>query len=95
VQVSFENLLAVSVLAFAAPLLVTVSGRLRIRFAVLEIVLGIVVGPAGLGWVHVEMRLITQAAAAALVAAGFDAPSSVVTLGPDVVAMPPPVPVGS
>ena len=49
-----ENLLAVSVLAFAAPLVAVLSGRLRIPAVVLEIVLGIVAGPSVLGWVHVD-----------------------------------------
>jgi Kef-type K+ transport system membrane component KefB len=52
--VQLENLLAVSALAFVAPLVAVLSGRLRIPAVVLEIVLGIVAGPSVLGCVHVD-----------------------------------------
>jgi Kef-type K+ transport system membrane component KefB len=53
--VSFGNLLAVSAIAFAAPLLVALVPRARLPAVVLEIVAGIVIGPAVLGWVHVDL----------------------------------------
>ena len=54
-DVSFGNLLVVAAIAVAAPLLVGLSPRVRIPAVVLEIVAGIVVGPAGLGWVEVDL----------------------------------------
>ena len=53
--VSFANLLAVAAIAFAAPLLLGLLPRLRLPGVVVEIVAGIVVGPAVLGWVRVDL----------------------------------------
>jgi Kef-type K+ transport system membrane component KefB len=52
---SFSSLLAVAAIALAAPLLVSLAPRLRMPAVVLEIVLGIIVGPSGFGWVHVDV----------------------------------------
>ncbi len=52
---SFGNLLVVAVIAVSAPLLVGLVPQLRVPAVVLEIVAGIVVGPAGLGWVEVDL----------------------------------------
>ena len=52
---SFTSFLAVAGIALAAPLLVSAAPRLRLPAVVLEIVLGIVVGPSGLGWVDVDI----------------------------------------
>jgi Kef-type K+ transport system membrane component KefB len=51
---SFENLLIVMVVAFAAPFLLGLFPRLLLPSVVLEIVAGIVVGPSVLGWVEVD-----------------------------------------
>ena len=51
-DVGFVNLLAVSAVAFGAPLMVGLWPRLRVPAVVLEIVIGIAIGPAGLGWVQ-------------------------------------------
>jgi Kef-type K+ transport system membrane component KefB len=51
---SFENLLIVCVIAFAAPFLLGLFPRVRLPSVVLEIVAGIVVGPSVLGWVDVD-----------------------------------------
>lgn len=51
----FVNLLIVLVIAVAAPLALGFVPRLRVPAVVLEIVLGIVVGPSGLGWVDVDL----------------------------------------
>jgi Kef-type K+ transport system membrane component KefB len=48
-------LLAVTAIALAAPLLVALAPKLRMPAVVLEIVIGIVVGPSGLGWVRVDV----------------------------------------
>ena len=50
----FTNLLIVVAVGFAAPLLLGLFPRVRLPSVVLEIVAGIVVGPAVLGWVHVD-----------------------------------------
>jgi Kef-type K+ transport system membrane component KefB len=51
---SFSGLAIVAAVAFAAPLALGVLPGLRLPAVVLEIVLGILVGPAVLGWVHVD-----------------------------------------
>jgi Kef-type K+ transport system membrane component KefB len=53
-EVSFENLLIVVAAGFAAPLALGLVPRLRLPAVVLEIVIGIVIGPAVLGWVEVD-----------------------------------------
>ncbi len=54
-EVHFTNLLIVVAVAFAAPLALRFFPRLRLPAIVLEIVLGIVIGPSGLGWVEVDL----------------------------------------
>ena len=53
-ELHFTNLLIVVAVGFAAPLVLGFVPRLRLPSVVLEIVAGIVVGPAVLGWVHVD-----------------------------------------
>ena len=54
-DVSFDNLLIVSLIAVLAPLLLGSAPRLRVPAIVLEIVAGVVVGPSVLGWVEVDL----------------------------------------
>src|SRR5574339_425847 len=54
-DVSFDNLLVVSVVAALAPLLLGFTPGLRIPAIVLEIVAGVVLGPSVLGWVEVDL----------------------------------------
>jgi Kef-type K+ transport system membrane component KefB len=54
-EVHFTNLLIVVAVAFAAPLALGFFPRLRLPAIVLEILLGIVIGPSGLGWVQVDL----------------------------------------
>jgi Kef-type K+ transport system membrane component KefB len=54
-DVSFTNLLIISVVAVLAPLLLGLLPRLRVPAVVLEIVAGIVLGPSLLGWVRVDL----------------------------------------
>ena len=54
-DVDFTNLLAVTVIALLAPLVLGVAPALRVPAVVLEIIAGIVVGPQGLGWVEVDV----------------------------------------
>src|SRR6266516_4743586 len=51
---SFSGLAVVAAVAFVAPLALGLVPALWLPAVVLEIVLGIVVGPAVLGWVHVD-----------------------------------------
>jgi Kef-type K+ transport system membrane component KefB len=53
--VDFTNLLIVVAAGLAAPLVLGFFPRLRLPAIVLEIVLGIVIGPSGLGWVKPDM----------------------------------------
>jgi Kef-type K+ transport system membrane component KefB len=53
--VHFTNLLIVTVVAMAAPLALGFFPRLRLPAIVLEIVLGIIIGPSGLGWVKADL----------------------------------------
>ena len=53
-ELEFTNLLIVVAVAFLAPLALGLAPGLRLPAVVLEIVLGIVVGPSGLGWVEVD-----------------------------------------
>ncbi|RYU09826.1 cation:proton antiporter [Nocardioides iriomotensis] len=54
-DVSFDNLVIVSLIAVLAPLLLGFTPGLRIPAIVLEIVGGVVVGPSMLGWVEVDL----------------------------------------
>jgi Kef-type K+ transport system membrane component KefB len=51
---SLDNLLVVMAVAFAAPLVLGLFPRLQLPSVVLEIVAGIVIGPAVLAWVEVD-----------------------------------------
>lgn len=53
-DIEFFNLLIVIVVAFLAPLVVNALPVLRVPSPVLEIVVGIVIGPSVLGWVAVD-----------------------------------------
>ena len=54
-DVTFDNLLVVSVVAVLAPLLLGFAPRLRLPSPVLEIAAGVALGPGGLGWVHADL----------------------------------------
>ena len=56
-DVEFTNLLAVTVIALLAPLLLGLAPALRAPAVVLEIIAGVVVGPQGLGWVEVDVPI--------------------------------------
>jgi Kef-type K+ transport system membrane component KefB len=51
-QLSFDSLLVVVAIAFAAPFVLGLFPAVRLPSPVLEIVAGIIVGPAVLGWAH-------------------------------------------
>lgn len=52
---SLGTVLVVALIALAAPLIVSLAPRLRIPAVVLEILLGIIVGPSGFDWVEVDV----------------------------------------
>ncbi len=54
VEIHFTGVLIASVVAFGAPLLLQLAPRVRVPAIVLEIVGGIAIGPAGLGWVRAD-----------------------------------------
>src|SRR5664279_5973170 len=54
-DVSFGNLFVVCLAGALAPLLIGFAPRLRLPAVVLEIVIGIVLGPSVLGWVTVDL----------------------------------------
>lgn len=54
-EVGFTNLLVVCVIALVAPLALGFVPRLRMPAVVLEIVVGVVVGPSVLGWVEADL----------------------------------------
>ena len=54
-EVHFVNLLIVVTIAFVAPLSLGFFPRLRLPAVVLEILLGIIVGPSGLGWASPDL----------------------------------------
>jgi Kef-type K+ transport system membrane component KefB len=54
-ELSFNTVLAVAVIALLAPLIVQLAPVLRLPAVVLEIVLGIVVGPSGLDWFSIDV----------------------------------------
>jgi Kef-type K+ transport system membrane component KefB len=53
-ELHFTNLLIVVAAAFAVPLLLGLAPKVRLPAVVLEIVVGIAVGPSGLGWVEID-----------------------------------------
>jgi Kef-type K+ transport system membrane component KefB len=53
-EISFSGLVVVAAVALLAPLLIGLAPRLRLPSVVLEIVAGIVIGPALLGWVETD-----------------------------------------
>src|SRR5882672_7120638 len=53
-ELTFTNLLIIVAIGFAAPLALGFAPSVRVPSVVIEIFLGILVGPAVLGWVHVD-----------------------------------------
>ena len=56
-DVEFVNLLGVLAIAVGAPLLLGFAPRVRVPAVVLEIVLGIAVGPSMLGWLEADLAV--------------------------------------
>lgn len=53
-EISFDSLLIVVAAGFAAPMVLGLVPSLRLPSVVLEIVIGILIGPAVLGWVEID-----------------------------------------
>ncbi len=60
-DIEFVNLLGVLAVALAAPLLLGLAPAVRVPAVVLEIVLGIALGPSGLGWIEADLAVQTVA----------------------------------
>jgi len=56
-DVSFSGLTVVAAVAFGAPLLLGLLPKVRLPAVVLEILLGILIGPSGLGWVKPDLPI--------------------------------------
>jgi Kef-type K+ transport system membrane component KefB len=56
-DVEFGNLLGVLVVGVVAPLLLGLAPRVRVPAVVLEIVLGVVLGPSALGWLDPDLAV--------------------------------------
>jgi Kef-type K+ transport system membrane component KefB len=56
-ELSLAGVVVVAAVAFAVPLLLGLVPRLRLPSVVLEIVVGILLGPSVLGWVNVDLPL--------------------------------------
>ncbi len=56
-NVSFSGLLIVAIVAFAAPLLLALTPARSLPAVVLEIIVGIVIGPSVLGWVKIDLPI--------------------------------------
>ncbi len=54
-DVSFESLLIIFGVAVAVPLLLGTAPRLRVPSVVLEILVGVLIGPSVLGWVEIDL----------------------------------------
>lgn len=55
--IDFGNLLGVLVIALLAPLALGFAPRLRVPAVVLEILLGVLVGPSALGWLELDLSV--------------------------------------
>jgi Kef-type K+ transport system membrane component KefB len=55
--IDFSGVLIVAAVAFTAPLLLGLAPALRLPSVVLELVAGIAIGPAGLGWVEIDQPI--------------------------------------
>jgi Kef-type K+ transport system membrane component KefB len=55
--VSFSGVLVIALVAVAVPVLGALAPRLPVPGAVLEVLAGIVIGPAVLGWVHLDASI--------------------------------------
>jgi Kef-type K+ transport system membrane component KefB len=54
-SISFTSILVVAAIAFLAPVLVNLQPRLRLPAVAAEIVIGVIVGPSGLGWLELDL----------------------------------------
>ncbi len=82
--VSFTGLFWITVVAFAAPLFLGFFPGLRFPSAVLELIVGIVIGPSVLGWAHVDVpvRVLSLVGLASLLFLAVSRSSSIGCTGP-------------
>jgi Kef-type K+ transport system membrane component KefB len=54
-SISFSSILVIAVVAFLAPILVNLAPKFRLPAVALEILIGVVVGPSGFGWLELDL----------------------------------------
>ncbi len=57
-SISFSSILVIAVVAFLAPILVNLAPKVRLPAVALEILIGVAVGPSGLGWLQLDLPVI-------------------------------------
>lgn len=57
-SISFSSIAVIAVVALLAPVLVNLAPKLRLPAVALEIVIGVIVGPSGLGWLEIDLPVI-------------------------------------
>ena len=57
-SISFSSILVVTVVALLAPVLVNLAPKVRMPAVALEIVIGVIVGPSGLGWLDIDLPVV-------------------------------------
>jgi hypothetical protein len=58
ISISFSSILVIAAVALLAPILVNLAPKLRLPAVALEIVIGVIVGPSGLGWLEIDLPVI-------------------------------------
>jgi Kef-type K+ transport system membrane component KefB len=58
ISISFSSILVIAAVALLAPILVNLAPKLRLPAVALEIVIGVIVGPSGLGWLKIDLPVI-------------------------------------
>jgi Kef-type K+ transport system membrane component KefB len=54
-SISFTSILVIAAIAVTAPVLVNLAPKLRLPAVAVEILVGVVVGPSGLGWLELDL----------------------------------------
>ena len=57
-SISFTSIFVVAAVAFLAPILVNLAPKIRLPAVALEIIVGVIVGPSGLGWLEIDLPVI-------------------------------------
>ncbi len=57
-SISFSSIFVVAAVAFLAPILVNLAPKVRLPAVALEILIGVIVGPSGLGWLEIDLPVV-------------------------------------